>query len=744
MIPGARLEHTGWPGRLRAAVAWVLLSLCLPATATTVVPLAPTSAASAVGGAAAPEAAIDWADVLAQLQANLVQLKSEPQAPAGDERLRLVQRLTEQLRQYLDQQRARQSRPAAPRPSPSPVPLTLDGSPPYSVLEVDRLRDHRDRLQAQKEALDNSLKLLDQEVAASLQALRKSEEGLRLRVEQHERALASNPSQALDTLGALEIAKLQRLQAQLQTVTADEARPPLQVQTQALRAQLEPVSAAIEQARMQQHLAPGTLEALEQEAQKKLLALEQEHRKAAERLARFGTQRNDPWVARAITATQGEMSALGQLMTLNKGNAEIWAYRARSLQASGDARAQREARSVLAGAISQIEGRKRAADEQLRLAQLQQREMQTGLVDGDGAPPGAQPDAASVRAQALQAVVLQIDAQQRVVEHLEHTLVLLQRSLNDLLNQPGHADGANGRGDFWALVSDLPARIWNFELFSVTDTTMVSGRRVTVDYGVTVGKSLGILALFVLGCWLARKLTVVLVRQLTLRFGLSEQLARVIRRWIMSLLVVFVLVAVLRMARVPLAAFAFLGGALAIGIGFGTQNVIKNLISGVIILFERKVRVGDVVTVGGMSGEVTAVDLRATTVRGFDGIESIIPNSTLLEQQVSNWSSGVPRLRRVVRLRGVRGPQTSALRDLMLACASAHPSVLQQPPPLVLLEDLQADAAEWALYYWMRQDDSRSGMQVDSDLRMAMDSALQRSGIALARTRAIVQYSAQR
>lgn len=185
MIPGARLEHTGWPGRLRAAVAWVLLSLCLPATATMVVPLAPTSAASAVGGAAAPEAAIDWADVLAQLQANLVQLKSEPQAPAGDERLRLVQRLTEQLRQYLDQQRARQSRPAAPRPSPSPVALTLDGSPPYSVLEVDRLRDHRDRLQAQKEALDNSLKLLDQEVAASLQALRKSEEGLRLRVEQH-------------------------------------------------------------------------------------------------------------------------------------------------------------------------------------------------------------------------------------------------------------------------------------------------------------------------------------------------------------------------------------------------------------------------------------------------------------------------------------------------------------------------------------------------------------------------------
>lgn len=139
---------------------------------------------------------------------------------------------------------------------------------------------------------------------------------------------------------------------------------------------------------------------------------------------------------------------------------------------------------------------------------------------------------------------------------------------------------------------------------------------------------------------------------------------------------------------VPLTAFAFLGGALAIGIGYGARNVIKNLISGVIILFERKVRVGDTVTVGSVSGEVIAVDLRATTIRGFDGIEAIIPNSTLLEQQVSNWTSGQPVLRRTIRL---------------------------------------------------RLDGPRSGPQVDSDLRGALDRLLQDYHLALARPRTVIQ-----
>ena len=150
---------------------------------------------------------------------------------------------------------------------------------------------------------------------------------------------------------------------------------------------------------------------------------------------------------------------------------------------------------------------------------------------------------------------------------------------------------------------------------------------------------------------------------------------------------------VLKMARIPITAFAFLGGALAIGIGFGTQNIIKNLISGIIILFERKIRVGDVVNIGGMSGTVQTVDLRATTVRGFDGIDAIVPNSVAAgkpDQQLERQQSG-----RAALGRGGRVPTAATCgvaAQLITDCALAHESVLEPPVPEVLFEDFAATA----------------------------------------------------
>jgi small-conductance mechanosensitive channel len=213
---------------------------------------------------------------------------------------------------------------------------------------------------------------------------------------------------------------------------------------------------------------------------------------------------------------------------------------------------------------------------------------------------------------------------------------------------------------------------------------------------------------------------------------MSPQLAQVLRRWVMSTLLLIVLLVVLRLARVPLTAFAFLGGALAIGVGFGAQNIIKNLISGAIILFERKVRVGDIVTIGGISGTVIAVDLRATTVRGFDGIESIVPNSNLLEDQVSNWSSGNPMIRRAIVVGVVYGSDTRRTIELILSAARRQPATLPDPGPQVLLDDFGSDALVFRLLYWMRLGGERPGPIVDSDIRLDIESALREAGITMA------------
>jgi small-conductance mechanosensitive channel len=167
-------------------------------------------------------------------------------------------------------------------------------------------------------------------------------------------------------------------------------------------------------------------------------------------------------------------------------------------------------------------------------------------------------------------------------------------------------------------------------------------------------------------------------------------------------------------------------------VGFGAQNIIKNLISGVIILFERKIRVGDTVTIGGISGTVTAVDLRATTVRGFDGIESIVPNSNLLENQVSNWSYGSPMIRRAIVVGVVYGSDTRRTIDLILASARRQPATSPDPAPQVLLDDFGSDALVFRLLYWMRLGGERSGPIVDSDIRLDIESALREAGITMA------------
>jgi potassium efflux system protein len=111
------------------------------------------------------------------------------------------------------------------------------------------------------------------------------------------------------------------------------------------------------------------------------------------------------------------------------------------------------------------------------------------------------------------------------------------------------------------------------------------------------------------------------------------------------------------------------------------------VISGIIILFERKIRVGDIIALGGMTGHVVAVDLRASTVRGFDGVEALVPNSNFLENQVVNWTYSNPRIRREVRSASPTGLTVHQAAEIIAGCARDHGQILKDPPPEVFFED---------------------------------------------------------
>jgi len=682
---------------------------------------APAPAPAAADGARSPAARIE--DELADARRTAVRLQAMASdgEPLLEERRQAANRLVALLE--LRQLRAGAAADAAPPPE-APA---LAGAPPFPIEEVDRLRDQRDALAAQRTSLQLSVKSLDDEIDGLVHASRRADETLRLRQEQRERADRNDALAERDA--QLALARMESRIATLEAALADEHRAASRARLQRIGATVEALDREIERARSAQRLDEAVLEqtskAAEQERQRiARLRARLSARLAAREARGIGA---DTAASREADALRGALAALAELDLLEQGRPQVWRLREAALAAGHDPERRRAAGAAIGDALAQIEARLPGANEQLEFARAMVR-VQRGRLESSAEADGASRQAEQ---QAVEAAETQLDARERVRETAARLAVLLSRSQDDLgtAGRPGSARDWLARGA--AALAALGRSAWEYELFSASETTQVDGRPVTVEYGVTVGKSVGALVLFAIGYWIAVRLTRRLIALAVSRAGISAQLARVLQRWLMSALVLLVLLLVLRTARVPLTAFAFLGGALAIGVGFGAQNVIKNLISGVIILFERKVRVGDIVTIGGVSGTVVAVDLRATTVRGFDGIESFVPNSNLLENLVSNWTYQNTMARRVVAVGVAYGADVRRAAGILLECARAHPAVLQEPAPEVLFDDFGADALQLKLQFWVHQVGVPGAPSVSSDLRFAIDDAFRTEGIPM-------------
>lgn len=298
--------------------------------------------------------------------------------------------------------------------------------------------------------------------------------------------------------------------------------------------------------------------------------------------------------------------------------------------------------------------------------------------------------------------------------------------------------------DVLAQTRSITTAFWNYELLTIEDTVEVAGQVVATTRGVTVGKSLGAILLFLIGYRLMRFFSSRLERLLVRRFRVGAQQAKTLRRWADALGVLMLALLTLNLARIPLTIFAFAGGALAIGIGFGAQTLIKNLISGMIVLIERQIKVGDIVEVEGVTGTVTEVNIRSSTVRGFDGVESMIPNAMLLEQRVTNWTLSNSQLRRVVRVGVAYGSPVGEVAKLLADCADRHGVILKDPAPRVIFEDFGDNSLVFAVYFWINLTGDTNTMQVMSDLRFMIEKQLGEAGVVIAYPQRDVHLAASR
>jgi potassium efflux system protein len=181
---------------------------------------------------------------------------------------------------------------------------------------------------------------------------------------------------------------------------------------------------------------------------------------------------------------------------------------------------------------------------------------------------------------------------------------------------------------------------------------------------------------------------------------------------------------------IDLTKVTILVGAFTVGIGFGLQNIINNFVSGLILLFERPIKVGDVIEVGGIVGEVSRIGIRASVIRAADGSEVIVPNGSLISSQVTNWTFS-DRSRAVeisVTVAGGADPQRVV--ELLKRTAAGYPGVGKQPAPQVYVTNFSAGAVTFQLRAWT--DRHEDWAQLRSDLSVAVNEALAREKIAIA------------
>lgn len=214
------------------------------------------------------------------------------------------------------------------------------------------------------------------------------------------------------------------------------------------------------------------------------------------------------------------------------------------------------------------------------------------------------------------------------------------------------------------------------------------------------------------------------------RTNFDEGLRYAIGRIIYYILLATGLIAALQTIGVQLGSLTVLLGALGVGIGFGLQNIVNNFVSGLILLIERPVKVGDWVDLDGTSGRVSNIGSRSTTVVTADAITIIIPNGDCLANQIVNWSYGDRKIRMRFPIGVAYGSDMDKVTEALMQVAARHDSVLTTPPPKVLFDSFGDSSLNLELGVWVVVG-SIGKQQLKSDLNFDIDRTFRQLDIEI-------------
>jgi small-conductance mechanosensitive channel len=199
---------------------------------------------------------------------------------------------------------------------------------------------------------------------------------------------------------------------------------------------------------------------------------------------------------------------------------------------------------------------------------------------------------------------------------------------------------------------------------------------------------------------LARATRRFLLREVLPRTSMGSGQQEVLARWVQYFVFSVGVIIGLQTSGLDLSSLLVVGGALGVGIGFGLQNVANNFISGLILLVEQPIRVGQIVEIGGLLGPVVRIGARSTWVHTGTNAVIIVPNSEFVSNRVTNWGAGEPRVLVKVKIGVGYGSDPEKVRELLLGVARAHPQALTNPSPAVLFQEFGDSSLNFELFVW--------------------------------------------
>jgi potassium efflux system protein len=272
------------------------------------------------------------------------------------------------------------------------------------------------------------------------------------------------------------------------------------------------------------------------------------------------------------------------------------------------------------------------------------------------------------------------------------------------------------------VISENLSAVWNFTLF----------KDKAVGVNLTVGNLLIALFFVIIGQKIAKRVSRGIKAKFLTRFIKDRNQVVIYESLAFYLVFLFFFLIALKIAHIPLTIFTLVGGALAIGIGFGSQNLVNNFISGIIMMIEEPIKIGDYIEVEGLAGTVEEIGARSTKIISLENKHYIVPNSSFLEKNVLNWTLNNNFIRTEVAVGVAYGTDATKVKEILMGIAKDTDNIRNYPEPFVLFDDFGDSALVFKLVYWFDLRVIPSVFMSRSDLRFRIDKAFKENKITIA------------